>query len=79
MRDSVYVSFIIPAFNEESVIGKTITAIHEHQPNKPYEVIVIDNGSTDRTMEIASDSGCLVFSLPNQTITATKSLTAIMN
>jgi glycosyltransferase involved in cell wall biosynthesis len=70
MSVSVYLSFIIPAFNEEGVIGKTIDAIHQNHPDKPYEVIVVDNGSTDRTAEIALSLGCLVASYPNQTISS---------
>jgi len=70
MSGSTHISFIIPAFNEESVIGKTISAIHQYQPDISYEIIVADNGSTDRTMEIASALGCLVASHPNQTISS---------
>jgi glycosyltransferase involved in cell wall biosynthesis len=70
MNTSNHISIIIPAFNEERVISKTIAAIHQCQPANPYEVIVVDNGSTDRTIEIASDLGCLVASHPKQTISS---------
>jgi glycosyltransferase involved in cell wall biosynthesis len=70
MSGSTHFSFIIPAFNEESMIRKTIAAIHQNQPDKPYEVIVVDNGSTDRTVEIASNLDCLVASYPEKTISS---------
>lgn len=53
-------SFVIPAFNEERFIARTIGAIHEFVPPLSYEVIVVDNGSTDATARIASDLGATV-------------------
>lgn len=44
------ISCVIPAFNEESRIGKVLDII-ESQPNI-YEIIVIDDGSSDKTKEI---------------------------
>ncbi|MEM2942951.1 MAG: glycosyltransferase family 2 protein [Candidatus Bathyarchaeia archaeon] len=47
------VSIIIPCHNEEAVIANTIKSILEDQGlNK--EIIVVDDGSTDKTFEIAS-------------------------
>lgn len=48
------VSLIIPAFNEEVTIKKTIQSLIElDYPN--YEIIVVDDGSTDDTLRIAKD------------------------
>lgn len=44
------VSVCIIAKNEEKNIEKCLRAIHKH----PFEIVVVDTGSTDRTKEIAS-------------------------
>jgi glycosyltransferase involved in cell wall biosynthesis len=46
------ISVIIPAFNEEKYLSKTLEAILA-QDYPDFEVILVDNGSTDRTSEIA--------------------------
>jgi glycosyltransferase involved in cell wall biosynthesis len=47
---------IIPALNEEEAIARVIADI----PESVTEVIVIDNGSTDRTPEVARSAGATV-------------------
>lgn len=60
-------SVLIPAFNEEKVLARTIeTVIEATYPDK--EIIVIDDGSSDRTHQIArsySDRGVTVIHRPN--------------
>lgn len=47
------VSVIIPAYNEENYITKTLEALRlQDYPN--YEVLVVNNASTDRTAEVVS-------------------------
>lgn len=47
------VSVIIPAYNEEKDIGKCLKSL-SGQSFKKFEVIVVDDGSTDKTREIVS-------------------------
>ncbi len=54
---------IIPAFNEESSIGLVLRAIPKNLVEK---VIVADNGSQDRTAEIAKQAGAEVVSEPRK-------------
>lgn len=52
---SLFFSLIIPAHNEEGYIDKTILSIKElDYPKEKLEVIIVDNGSVDKTNEIIS-------------------------
>lgn len=52
----MYLSVVIPAYNEEQRIGKTLEAIREYLNKQSYawEVIVVNNNSSDRTTSIVS-------------------------
>lgn len=52
---------IIPAFNEEGSIGKVLSEIPR---GLVHEVIVVNNGSSDRTREVALQSGATVLDEP---------------
>jgi len=47
-------SIVIPAYNEEAYIGKTLSAIFENATEILFEVIVVNNASTDKTAEVAA-------------------------
>ncbi len=53
------VSVVIPARNEERNLAGLLTSLKQ-QTHRPDEVIVVDDGSTDRTAEIAQDYGATV-------------------
>lgn len=55
-NNSMKLSFVIPAYNEELYIGKCLDSVVRELKNTPYdvEVIVVNNAGTDRTREIAS-------------------------
>jgi glycosyltransferase involved in cell wall biosynthesis len=65
-------SIIIPAFNEERLIGDTLRAINSatsafSQRNWDFEIIVCDNNSTDATAKLARAAGVqVVFEPINQ-------------
>jgi glycosyltransferase involved in cell wall biosynthesis len=74
MRSSVVISFIIPAHNEEALIGRTLASIHASARalGEPYEVIVVNDASTDRTGDIARQSGARVIGVAHRQIAATR-------
>lgn len=64
---AIGISVVIAAFNEERLIGKCIIAVKNQTfPQKNYEILVIDNGSTDKTAEIARRLGITVISYTEQ-------------
>jgi len=56
------ISIIIPAFNEETLIGVTLSAIQEalKEEEESYEIIVVDDGSVDNTADVARKAGAQV-------------------
>jgi glycosyltransferase involved in cell wall biosynthesis len=53
------ISVVIPALNAERFIAAAIHSVHAQTLNVA-EIIVVDNGSTDRTSQIASELGAVV-------------------
>jgi len=53
------VSAVIPALNEEANIAACISSL-QRQTVSPLEIVVADNGSTDRTRDIARKMNCRV-------------------
>ena len=56
------ISFVVPAYNEERLLGRTLAAIHTaaRELARPYELIVADDASTDGTAAIARENGARV-------------------
>lgn len=54
-RTAPMVSVVIPVFNEERYIAECLSSVTKlTYPSEHFEIILVDNGSTDRTLEIAS-------------------------
>ena|SRR5829696_5219998 len=53
---------IVPAYNEEPCVGGVVTELHHHCPD--FDVIVIDDGSTDATADAARAAGAAVVRNP---------------
>ena len=53
---------IVPAYNEEGSIGRVLEELRGFDPG--LAVVVVDDGSTDRTAEIARSRGARVLALP---------------
>ena len=61
--DQVLISIVMPAYNEEGAIGDTVKRIKELGLNS-YELIVVDDGSTDNTVKVAEEAGAKVVRHP---------------
>ncbi len=61
------VSVVIPALNEEEFIEDTLKSL-KAQTKPPAEIIIMDNGSTDRTVEIAKRYADRVIIIPDVSI-----------
>ena len=46
------VAVVVAAYNEEKIIEKTLNSLLQSEYTFPYEIIVVDDGSTDRTAEV---------------------------
>ena len=68
------ISFIVPAHNEQAVIGRTLQAIHDsaRDVGQPYEIIVVDDASTDATAKIARQHDATVVPVNHRQIAATR-------
>lgn len=54
------ISVVIPAYNEENYLPACLKSVFKQDFDQPYEVIVVDNNSTDQTAAVARRFGCRV-------------------
>ena len=68
------ISFVIPAHNEELELSSTLGAIHAAASPvmQPYEIVVVDDASTDSTREIAAHGGAKVVRIDRRQIAAAR-------
>jgi len=62
----MFVSVILPAYNSEKTIAKTLSALKNQNFHGKYEIIVVDDGSKDNTAEIAKKFKVKVFTNPHR-------------
>lgn len=68
------ISFIVPAYNEERLLGTTLDALHAaaRAVGEPYELVVVDDASTDGTVLVARRHGARIVSVAHRQIAATR-------
>jgi glycosyltransferase involved in cell wall biosynthesis len=68
------ISFIVPAYDEEELLGATLDALHAAGKalNEPYELLVADDASTDGTAAIAEAHGARVVRAVHRQIAANR-------
>jgi peptidoglycan-N-acetylglucosamine deacetylase len=54
------ISIVIPAYNEEKIINQCLESLQKQDFTGGFEIILVDNGSTDKTTQIARDRGVRV-------------------
>ncbi len=66
MSKQPFVSVVVPAHNEEGRLGMTLDLLkRQTYPRDKFEIIVVDNNSTDRTAEVARAAGARVITEPH--------------
>jgi glycosyltransferase involved in cell wall biosynthesis len=67
-------SIILPAHNEEALIGRAVRSARDAAEalGEPFEIIVVNDASTDRTAEIARDAGATVIDVDRRQIAAVR-------
>jgi len=61
--DFMKISIVIPALNEEGIVGKTVKSVPQEKLNEKgleTEIVVVDNASTDNTAQEATEAGARV-------------------
>lgn len=72
----VRVTFVIPAYNEERYLPSVLGAIRSHIHQIAYELILIDNGSSDNTVSIAKAHGARILEDSSKSIGGLRNLGA---
>src|ERR1051325_2083040 len=77
MRDTSHqamLSFIVPADNEEHELPRALASIRQaaEAARQPFEIVVVDDASTDATAEIAKAAGAIVVPVHHRQIAAVR-------
>ncbi|MDY6896011.1 MAG: glycosyltransferase [Thermotogota bacterium] len=75
--EKIKISVIIPCFNEEKFLPSLFDALTKLSTAKnSYEVIIVDNGSSDRSVEIARENNAVVLIEPKGNISKLRNIGA---
>jgi GT2 family glycosyltransferase len=68
------ISFVVPAHNEEQLLGRTLDSLRAagEVSGHPFEIVVVDDASTDRTAAIAVASGVRLVRVAHRQISRTR-------
>ncbi|WP_083223274.1 glycosyltransferase [Candidatus Thiodiazotropha endoloripes] len=69
-------SVVIPAYNETAHLGNLIESIRHNLYDLDLEIIVVDNGSTDDTAELAQQAGTHLVKIPKDSISKARNIGA---
>jgi glycosyltransferase involved in cell wall biosynthesis len=64
--DKGKVSVVIPTMNEEGSVGLVISEVKQALGQRPFEILVVDTDSRDRTRDIAKELGAIVIDEPRR-------------
>lgn len=60
------ISVVVPAWNEENNLFRTLSSLAANAPDYPTEIIVINNNSTDATQKVLDELGVKTYIQPTQ-------------
>lgn len=72
MLENPVISIVVPAYNEEALIARCLTSLKNQAFEKPYEIILVNNNSTDQTEKIAKTFGITVITESMQSVVAAR-------
>jgi glycosyltransferase involved in cell wall biosynthesis len=70
--DHIRISVVVPAFNEEKYLAATLASLQHQDFEQPYEIIVVDNNSTDGTAAVADAFDVTVLHEPHVGVCAAR-------
>ena len=75
MIHKLEISVVVPAYNEEKYIAACLQSLENQTfPKNSYEVIVVDNNSTDKTRKIAEEFGARIVGCQVQGVAAARAV-----
>ena len=71
-RDQIRFSVVVPAYNEAAYLGRALDSLQHQDYGGTYEIIVVDNNSTDNTAAVAARYGVRVVNEAQQGVCAAR-------